>query len=187
MAYQEALRSVRAQPAADLRRLVLEVLRELRKEAYLDRWSLVQVLSDIRDPKAVAILREVIETPLPPERSSADDHKFTTTGREVIIRTTAVDGVARLAEDGSREAIGCLLDNVGHEDRTVRTACIVALSELGGEPAERLRERVAEEDRALLELRPVNIYDVPQPRAGEYVRDPGAHDAPPPAPPSSSG
>jgi HEAT repeat protein len=182
-AYQDALAAVRAQPAAEVRELVSDVLRELPEDAYLDRWSLVQLLADVGDPESVALFQDVIATPLPPERSSDVDYKFTTRGREIVIRTTAVDAVAGLAAQGSPEAVQCLLDNVGHENHTVRAACIVALNELGGEPAERARERVAHEDRELLELRRVNVYDVPQPDV-DYVKHPGAHDETPPPPPS---
>jgi HEAT repeat protein len=182
--YQAALATVRAQPAADVMQLASDVLAELPEDAYLDRLALVQVLTDVGDSELVALFREVITSPIPPERSSDADYKFTTRGREVIIRTTAVDGVARLAAEGSPEAVTCLLDNVTHENHTVRAACIVALQELGGEPAERARERVADEDRNLLELRRVSVYDVPQAAGGSYVRNPGVHDETPPPPPT---
>jgi hypothetical protein len=183
-AYQEALAAVRQQPATAVGQLVSEMLRELPEEAYLDRWSLVQVLTDVGDLELVDVFRGVVTTPVPAERSLDTDYKFTTRAREVVIRTTAVEGLARLAAQGSAAAAECLLDNVTHENHTVRTACIVALNELGGELAEQARTRVADEDRGLLELRRTSVYDVPQPDADSYVKHPGAHDEPPPAPPT---
>jgi HEAT repeat protein len=183
-AYHDALGTLRSQPSAEVKDLAWRTLRELPEEAYLERWSLVQVLTDIKREELAEVFQDVIATPIPPERSSQADYKSSTRGREVIIRTTAIDGLARLAAEGSAEAVDSLVDNVTHENHTVRAASIVALQELGGDAAERALERVADEDRDLLELRSVNIYDVPQPKAGDYVKNPGVHDETPPSPPS---
>jgi hypothetical protein len=183
-AYQDALDALRAQPPAEVRQMVTEVGRELPEEAYLERWSLVQLMADVNHADLLEFFEDVIRTPIPPERSSEADYKSTTRGREVIIRTTAVDGLERLAAEGSSRAVDVLLDHVAHDNSTVRTACIVALQELGGDAAERVRERVADEDRDLLEIRRVSVYDVPQPESGTYVRNPGVRDETPPEPPS---
>jgi hypothetical protein len=181
-AYQEAIAGVRSQPPDELRAAVTAAFRDLPDDAYLDRVSMVQVLTDVRDPSLVDVLRDVIAAPLPPERSTGEDYKYSTTAREVLIRTTAVDGVARLAAEGSAEAVDVLVDNVTHENHTVRAACVVALLELGGEPASRARDRIRDDDRDLLELRRARVQDVPQPDPGSEVRYPGAYDAPAPPP-----
>lgn len=181
-AYQAALDGLRSQSGAGANQVISAAIEELPEEAYLERLLLVQVAADVGEPELVELFRTVVTDPLPPERSSDADYKFTTRGREVIIRTTAVDGLARLAAEGSTIAVDYLLENVAHENRTVRAACVVALQGLGGAPASRVRERVGADDRDLLELRRMRVEDVPQPNAGTYVRHPGAKGDDPPRP-----
>ncbi|MFE4305294.1 hypothetical protein ACFQ9H_16160 [Streptomyces sp. NPDC056517] len=172
--YQEALDLVRSQPAAEVARTLAEAARELPEDAYLERISLAQVATDIRDGALVDFLQAVVAAGLPPERGTADGHGFSTVAREVVIRMVAVEGLARLAADGSAGAAESLLAAVGHENRTVRAAAVAALQELGGAYEEQLRESIAPEDHDLLEIRRLRIEDVPQPEGGTYVNNPGA-------------
>jgi hypothetical protein len=185
-AYQDALTEVRSQPPEGIAQMVAEVLREVPEENYLDRWSLVQVLSEVSPPGSEWVLRDVLSATLPPERSSEADYKSSTRGREVIIRTTAVEGLARLARQGSAEAVDVIVANLGHEDKTVRVACIVALNELGGDAEERGRAGILDEDRDLAPLRRTSVHDVPQFPGGDYVKNPETDDTPPPTPPAKS-
>lgn len=119
---------------------------------------------------------------MPPERSTGSDYKMPTLAREAIIRMAAVDGLARLARDGSSEAVDILAANVANPERNVRLSCIVALNELNGEAAERGRSQVLDEDRDLQDLRRVSVFDIPQPAGGDYVKHPGSTDEPPEPP-----
>ncbi|MGW2746588.1 hypothetical protein [Streptomyces sp. NPDC001450] len=179
--YQEALDLVRSQPGTEVARALSEAVRELPEDAYLERLALAQVATDLRDGALEEFLRLVVAAGLPPERGSADGHGFSTRAREVVIRMIAVEGLARLAADGSAAAAESLLAAVAHENRTVKAAAVAALQELGGEYEERLREATAPEDRELLKTRRLRIEDVPQPEGGTHVNHPGAGDglAPP--------
>ncbi|MEO6712815.1 MAG: hypothetical protein ABIM89_05215, partial [Mycobacteriales bacterium] len=164
--YLQAVDNVRGQPSEEIVRVVGEALRNLPESEYLSRWGLVQVLNDIAVPGTEAVFRDTIETSMPPERGTGSDYKMPTLAREVLIRMAAVDGLAKLAADGSSEAVDILTANVTNPERNVRLSCIVALNELGGEASELGRARVLEEDRELQDLRRVSVYDVPQPAGG---------------------
>jgi hypothetical protein len=174
--YQEALDLVRSQPVSEVAQALSATARELPEDAYMERLSLTQVATDLRDSALEEFLRHVVAAGLPPERGTADGHGFSTRAREVVIRMVAVEGLARLAADGSAAAADGLLAAVRHENRTVRGTAVAALRELGGAYAERLDESVAPEDRDLLHTRGLRIEDVPQPEAGTHVNNPGAGD-----------
>jgi len=63
--YRRALAALkgRADEAVEILAAEYEALPE---ERYLDRWSLVQLLSDLRDPKAVKVLTGIVASKIPP-------------------------------------------------------------------------------------------------------------------------
>ncbi|MFE6288026.1 hypothetical protein [Streptomyces sp. NPDC057877] len=178
--YQRALGLARGQDGTDVARVLSEAVRALPEDAYLDRLSLTQVATDLRDPALEEFLRRTVTAQLPPERGTADGHGFSTRAREVLIRMVAVEGLARLAADGSDTAAASLLDAVGHENRTVRGAAVAAVRGLDGDYTGDLRERLGPDDGDLLQTRRLRIEDVPQPTGGTYVNHPGAGDGIPP-------
>jgi hypothetical protein len=180
--YQRALGRVREYPGDVVAALARDGCRSLPEEAYLDRWALVQLLTDLAMPATVDVLDRVLSTPVPPERSSDVDHRYSTVGQEVVLRTTAVEALRRLALAGEERAARVLLGHIGHEHRSVRVAIVLALQELGGEAEESMLAALPEEDQYLLEIRRFDPGDVPQPTAVDHIRSPGAGGpVPPPA------
>jgi hypothetical protein len=128
------------------------------------------------------VLEAVLSTPIPPERSAERDHRYSTVGQEIVVRTTAVEGLRRLATNDDARAGETLVRNVRHENRTVRVACVMALRDLGQRYEESLRSAMSEEDRFLFEIRRLRASDVPQPTDVNQVRLPGkGRPVPPPA------
>ncbi|UUV31120.1 hypothetical protein NQK81_41270 [Amycolatopsis roodepoortensis] len=159
----------------------------LSEEQYLERWGLVQLLTDLRHPAAASVLENVLRQPIPPERSDDPAHGISTVGEEVIIRTTAVEALARLASAGDSAAKELLLRQVRHEVFTIRRAAVQAIAESGDtELTGRVREELSgTEDERLLNIRRVDVRGVPQAVGGRHVKDSRADDVPPPEPPRS--
>lgn len=180
--YQRALRVLREYPPDEITTFARRGWQSLPEEAYLDRWGLVQLLTDLRLSDAAGVLAAVVATPVPPERSPGADHRHSTVGEEVVIRTTAVEGLARLAAEGDPRAVEALVRHLDDDQRGVRAACVTALRGLpGGAPVD-LTELVREDDRDLLTARRPDVREVPQVERVDYVLHPGAGADPPPPP-----
>ena len=68
-----------------------------------------------------------------------------------MIRTTAVEALARLAAAGDQAAVDTLRDNVSHEAFSVRRAAVQAIGELGGnEQIAYVRSTLGDEQASLL-------------------------------------
>src|SRR6267378_3110435 len=129
--YRRALAALksRADEAVEILAAEYEALPE---ERYLDRWSLVQLLCDLRDPKAVKVLTGIVASKVPPEKFK-ESHDFSSVTEEVIIRTTAVDGLAKLSADGVEEARRALLRHSGNRVFSIRRASVQGLMETGAD------------------------------------------------------
>jgi hypothetical protein len=171
--YRRALRRVHEYSGDAVAALARAGWESIPEEAYLDRWALVQLLTDLMMPATGEVLDRVLSTPLPPERSSDVDHRYSTVGQEVVLRTTAVEGLFRLASAGEEQAVRILVRHVRHEHRSVRVACVLALRELGGDAEESMRTALPEEDHYMLEIRRLSAQDAPQPTAVDLIRSPG--------------
>jgi hypothetical protein len=180
--YQRALSRVRDHSDETIAAVARAGWESLPESAYLDRWALVQLLADLAMPAAADVLDAVLSTPLPPERSAERDHRYSTVGQEIVVRTTAVEGLRRLAANDDARAGETLVRHIRHENRTVRVACVMALRDLGRGYEESLRSAISEEDRFLLDIRRLPPSDVPQPTTVDQVRLPGkGRPVPPPA------
>lgn len=90
-----------------------------------------------------------------------------------MIRTTAVEALARLGGAGNAEAVSALEENALHDNRSVRIACITSLLEHGGpDVRERLRQILPEGDEALLDIRRLTPEQVTQPDPREHLAHP---------------
>ena len=63
---------------------------------YQERWALLQPAIDLEHPVAGEYLAEFVRRPIPEERSEDPVHGVSTVTEEVILRTTAIEGLARL-------------------------------------------------------------------------------------------
>lgn len=156
---------------------------------YPRRWALVYAATRLDHDAALPYFRELVLTPVPsPE--ARDTHALSAAREETILRTTAIEGVGRLAERGNKRALEALLEFLNIPSISIRRASIQAI--LSAEPAyrDKLAERIPSDFHYLLDVRPVPVTKVPQvknPR--KHLRDqkPLGKPLPPKLIPSSSG
>ncbi len=162
--YQRSLGELRRQAET----VVIEIARASKdcdEADYPSRWALVHVAAELRHPAALPFLRNLVETPIPPEQSK-DPHSFSTVAEETILRTTAVEGVGELAgEHKNREAQEALWEFLKQPSLSIRRAAVQSLYGAAGS-SKRVRDRMAsllpENERFLLDLKRVDVTDVPQ-------------------------
>jgi hypothetical protein len=157
--YQRALTALRETGREAIDALGQEFA-ELSEDQYVNRWSVVQLLTDLQDPSALDVLDKIISSPMPKERSP-DPHS-STAGRELVVRTTAVEAVARLAARGSVEARDALLKYARHSVRSVKIAAVLSYLEQGGTRARReLLRRMLKADHWMLDIRRMHPRELP--------------------------
>lgn len=153
--------------------VIIEIARQenhCRARDYVTRWGLIYAATELNHSAALPFFRSVVLTPIPPEESS-DPHSFSTVAEETILRTTAVDGVARLAAEGRKEAVEALFEFLHVPSLSIKRAAIQGL--MGVKQGESLRGRIEErlcpEDRFLLDIRPIDVRKATQ--IGDPERD----------------
>jgi len=140
--YQLALREHREDEEFTV--LVLKTLDALEESRYLERWALVQLAIDLEHPVAGDYLVHFVRSPIPRERSEDTAHGLSTVTEEVILRTTAIEGLARLFRYDV-DSSDTLLDVISSSDYVaMRRAAWFALVDGG-------RRDALERARALLE------------------------------------
>jgi hypothetical protein len=175
--YQGALRALARQPAAAVA-AVSEMYRATAEDHYITRWAHVQLLSDLRDKAALDLFQNVLATPIPPEKAPGMV-TYSTVGEEVMIRTTAIEGITRLAAAGDRRARDLLRKYAQHEVFSIKRAAVQGYLEAAGPDArDDLRKVLREQDHFILDLRRTDVHNVPQPRV---ERPSSRKDEPPPA------
>jgi len=139
--YTRALETLRRDPEV----VMVEIARETREcgmHDYPTRWALVYVASELRHPAALPFLRNVAETPIPPEQSD-DPHSFSTVAEETILRTTAIEAIGRIAADRKHAAATeTLWDALKQPSLSVRRAAIQSLYRSVGR-SQRVRTRIS--------------------------------------------
>jgi len=182
-AYQENLDLLRER-ADDAVAAVGAQYDALEEDQYSERWSVIQLLTDLRHATSVRLLGDVLRRPIPPERSPDPAHGLSTVGEEIIIRTTAVEALARLAADGDSAAKDLLLAQTRHEVFSVRRAAVQGIADSGDAGLlERARQALrGSDDARLLEYRRLDVRSAPQAEGGRFLKK---GYAPPPEPPTS--
>src|SRR5262245_60374283 len=71
---------------------------------YPRRWALVYAASRMDHDAALPYLRELVLTPIP-AADTRDAHAFSVAREETILRTTAIEGIGRLAARGNKQAM----------------------------------------------------------------------------------
>jgi hypothetical protein len=166
--YKEAVSALRER-ADDV---IIEIARQescCRTRDYSTRWGLIYAASELDHTASLPFFRSVVLTPIPPEESD-NPHSFSTVGEETVLRTTAVDGVARLAADGNREAVEALFAFLSVPSFSVKRAAVQGLLAVrqGESLRGRIEERLCPEDRFLLDIRPLDV------RRATQIEDPEA-------------
>jgi hypothetical protein len=160
-AYREALEKLRGRAEE----VLVEVARAeaaSEEEDYPARWALTHAAAELRHPAALAFLKNLVLTPIPPERRQ--DPHASSTAEEMILRTTAIDGIGYLAAEGDEKALETLFEVLQLPWISTRRAAVQAIlgSPEGSELRERLEELLPAEHRFLLDLKRVHASDVPQ-------------------------
>jgi len=178
--YQRSLAALkeRAEDAVDV---IVAEYEALPEDGYLDRWSLVHLLSELRTAAAVKAFNRIITSKIPPEQRK-ESHDSSTVTEEVIIRTTAVEGVVRLSADGVEEARKVLLRHARHRMFSIRRASVQGLMETGTDgDREELRALLKERgDEGLLKITRIDVREAPQPIGGRFVVHPDVKSEVPP-------
>jgi hypothetical protein len=183
--YDMALRAARERAAE----VVLEIARWehcCREEDYSTRWGLIFIATELRHTTALPLLRTIVLTPIPAEK--AKDPHASTVARETILRTTAAEGVGKLAASGNAEALETLFEFLLIPSLSVRRATVQSILTLPN--GSRLRARVAKylppEQQFLMDLKRLEVDKAPQiPDPRKFVRkreDDSARAAPPDLP-----
>lgn len=177
--YQRALKALRerAEEAVDV---IVAEYEALSEERYLDRWSLVHLLAEFRHPNAAKALNRIITSRIPAEKSKVT-HDLSTVTEEVMIRTTAVEGVVLLSADGVEEARQVLLRHARNRTFSIRRASVQGLMETGTDDDKRALRALLKEtgQEQLLKIRRMDVREVPQAIGGRFVAH-KAEDAVPP-------
>ena len=148
--------------------LVLKTLEAVEEAAYHERWALLQLAIDLEHPAAGEYLSEFVRRPIPEERAEDTVHGVSTVTEEVILRTTAIEGLARLFRRDF-DATEVLLEVAGSSDYVaMRRAAWFALVDGGRDDAlGRARELLEKSDYgwiADLKRTPVREADQQDPR-----------------------
>lgn len=144
--------------------VVLKTLDSLEESEYQERWALLQLAIDLEHPVAGRYLAEFIRRPIPEERSEDPVHGVSTVTEEVILRTTAIEGLARLFRRDV-DSTDVLLEMVASSDYTaVRRASWFALIDGGRDEAvQRARALLQESEYGwIAELRRIPVQEAEQ-------------------------
>jgi HEAT repeat protein len=167
--YQASLNKLRPL-AKKIVPLIAEAYQNLPEKQYIDRWSLVQLLLELREPSSLSVLDEIVSSPIPPERSKSPVG-ISTRGEETMIRTTAIEAIAQIAAGGDRDATEMLLKHVKDESFSVKQAAIQAYRSLGREDTQKvLLKSLPEKDHPLLSIQRKDVWEVLQPQAKEALK-----------------
>jgi hypothetical protein len=137
---------------------------------YALRRALVRAAGVIDHTSAIPFLASVALAEIPQEQS-AQPHSFSTVAEETIIRMTAVDGIARRAQEGDEDAADLLMKCVESPSFSVRRAAVAGLmsTPYGDERRGEIEALVPPDQRFIFELRNVSVTEA------EQVRDPTRH------------
>jgi hypothetical protein len=153
---------------------------DLAENAYLDRWGLTMLAVELQDQNGLAFFDKILAAEIPEEKSK-NPHSFTSVGEEVMIRTTAIEGLERLAANGNDDAIEVLLGNISHEIFSVRRAATQALLAVGGENMlEKLNSELPKRHHDLLNIKRTDVRNAEQAEGGLFLRNQDDSDIPAP-------
>ena len=175
--YQQSIETLRAL-AEKAGSVIAEEYEALPETSYLDRWSLVHLIAELGHPSSLQALGRILDSPIPSEKSKVL-HEYSTRAEELMIRTTAIEAIKRVAERKSPEALDLLLKYVRHKEFSIRRAAVQSYMEVAGSDArEKLLEILPAENRGLLEIKRIDVRNVPQAVVFDSTSPPSKRDIP---------
>jgi hypothetical protein len=177
--YKQALEALRAS-AGDVIAELASASNSCHEDDYPFRWALTHLAAELRHPAALPYLRNTVLTPIPTERSRAPE-SFSTVAEETIIRTTAVEGVQYLAEQGDQDALQALVSFVRLPSFSIRRAAVegVLATREGEQYRDRLVDLLPQDQRFILDLKRVDVREFHQIQSPQSTLRPGASDKSP--------
>jgi len=176
--YQAALEALRKQSKRVVA-IVAAEYKELPEDQYVDRWSLVHLLAELKDSSSLPVLDEILSSQIPPERSK-HLHSFSTVGEEIIIRTAAVEAVTRIANK-NKKALEVLLKHAQHKNFSIKRASIQGYLEQGDKDArEVLAKALPKKEHYILDIRRIDVREAPQAEGGLFLASRDRDELPPP-------
>ena len=167
--YRVALEELRKYPDEII--VAIAQIEACGEHEYPLRWGLVYAATQMNHDAALPFLRHIVLTPIPPERSRTP-HSYSTVGQETVLRTTAVEGVGRLAAMGNERALQSLFDFLSLASISIRRASVQAILAVDEQLRDRIAEYLPPEQRFLLDIKPQVVTDVPQVQSPErHLRD----------------
>ncbi len=159
--YQAALKRLRERPEE----VVIEISRSeqcCHEDDYPTRFALIHAAAQMEHKAVLPFLTNLILTPLPAEKSS-DPHSFSTVQEETILRTRAIEGVGQLARE-NRDAANALFEFLKQPSLSMRRAAVQSLLAVRRDAATRkkIAALLPEEHRFLVDLKAVDVRQVPQ-------------------------
>ena len=160
--YEEKLKELKKH-AEDIMVEVVRAEGAADESDYPFRWALVHTASELKSPASLRFLKNLVFSPIPPEKSK-DPHSFSTVAEETILRTTAVEGIENLAKMGNEEAQKTLFNFLELPSISIKRAAIQAIFATVSDEKklEKMRSLMPREHHYLLEIKRVNVKDVPQ-------------------------
>jgi hypothetical protein len=161
--------------------VVLKTLDALAEDEYQERWALIQLAIDLEHPAAGNYLVQFVRRDIPPERSKDPVHGVSTVTEEVILRTTAIEGLARLFHH-DYDSSDALLEIVSSAEYiALRRASWFALIDGGRVDAiERARELLRNGGYGwIADLKRIPVHEAEQ-HNPELINPPKRGDIPPP-------
>jgi hypothetical protein len=154
------------------------------KSDYPRRWALVYAAAKMEHDAALPYFRELVLAPIP-DPHPRGGHGFSAAREETILRTTAIEGVGRLAERGNGAALQALYEFLDIPSISVRRATIQAVLKVDPKARGKLAKRLPSDCHHLLDVRTIPVKKAPQvknPRAHLRSRRPPDKPAPPAVP-----
>ncbi len=134
---------------------------------YPRRWALVYATTRLDEDAALPYLRTLILNPLPKE--VVNDPHSRILREETILRTTAVEGIGRLAQRGNKRAVNALFKFLDIPSISIRRASVQALLSVDPGYSDKIAERLPANIRHLLKVTILPVHEVPQ------IKDPRVH------------
>lgn len=177
--YRKSLAEL-SKAAKEVTAIIATEYEQMPSDQYLDRWSLVQLLTDLNEPSTISALEQIVSSKIPPEKSE-DPHSFSTVGEEVIIRTTAIEGITQLAAVGDERAKELLLKHATNDNFSIKRAAIQGYLTYGGKDArDILLKTLPEQDHSILDIQRTDVRRVPQAQGGLHIVNRDKDELPPP-------
>lgn len=160
--------------------IIREEYFDVADDQYLDRWSLIMLAIELKDGSNIELFEKVLTSALPEEKSK-DPHSGSTVGEETMIRTTIIEGLEQMAQDGDEKATDLLWRNIEHDSFSIRRAATQALIAVGDDDIlGELKKKLPQRHHNLLDLRRTDVREAEQAEGGLFLKNHDDGDIPEP-------